>query len=67
MVMIQVALFWVMTLYSDNDRIPCFGGPCWRWRQLGPLNYWYLTTSLHGVTTQKTMHWLFFTWMFSYP
>jgi hypothetical protein len=24
-----------------------------RWRQHGPLNLWYPTTSLHGVTTQK--------------
>jgi hypothetical protein len=26
----------------------------WRWRQLGPLKRWYPTTTLHGVTTQKT-------------
>jgi hypothetical protein len=26
--------------------------PPWRWRQHGPLNHWYPTTTLYGVTTQ---------------
>jgi hypothetical protein len=26
----------------------------WRWRQHGPPKWWYPTTTLHGVTTQKT-------------
>jgi hypothetical protein len=26
----------------------------WRWRQHGPPKRWYPTTTLHGVTTQKT-------------
>jgi len=26
----------------------------WRWRQHSPLERWYPTTTLHGVTTQKT-------------
>jgi len=26
----------------------------WRWRQYGPLKDFYPTTTLHGVTTQKT-------------
>jgi hypothetical protein len=25
----------------------------WRWKQLGLATRWYLTTSLHGVTTQQ--------------
>jgi hypothetical protein len=25
------------------------------WRQKVPLKHWYPTTSLHGITTQKTM------------
>jgi hypothetical protein len=31
----------------------------WRWRQHGPPKRWYLTTSLHGVITQKTTTWIF--------
>jgi hypothetical protein len=27
----------------------------WRWRQHGPLKCWYPTTTLHGITTQKTL------------
>jgi len=27
----------------------------WRWRQQGPPNHWYPTTSKHTVTIQKTM------------
>jgi hypothetical protein len=29
----------------------------WRWRQHGYLKGWYPTTTLHGVTTQKTSTW----------
>jgi hypothetical protein len=29
----------------------------WRWRQLGALKHWYLTTALHSITTQKTPTW----------
>jgi len=33
--------------------------PCvWRWRQHGPPKLWYPTTTLHGVTTQKTWNWI---------
>jgi len=32
--------------------------PC-RWRPHGPLKCWYWTTTLHGITTQKT------TWIFA--
>jgi hypothetical protein len=28
-----------------------------RWRQHGPLKLWYPTTTLYGVTTQKTSTW----------
>jgi hypothetical protein len=31
----------------------------WRWRQHGALKRWYPTTTLHGVTTQKTSTWFF--------
>jgi hypothetical protein len=33
----------------------------WRWRQHGPLKRWYPTTELHGITTQKTLIWIFTT------
>jgi len=29
----------------------------WRWKQHGPLKWWYPTMSLHSVTTQKTSTW----------
>jgi len=29
----------------------------WRWRQDGPMKCWYLTTTLHSITNQKTMIW----------
>jgi len=32
----------------------------WRWRQQGPQNRWYPTSSLHGVVTQKTMTWIYY-------
>jgi hypothetical protein len=31
----------------------------WRWKHHGPPKRWYLTTTLHGVTTQKTLTWIF--------
>jgi hypothetical protein len=31
----------------------------WRWRQHGPPKHCYPTTGLHGVTTQKTLTWIF--------
>jgi hypothetical protein len=34
-----------------------------RWRQHGPLKRWYPTTTLQGVTTQKTSTWLGSAWM----
>jgi hypothetical protein len=36
-----------------------FGGPSSRrrWRQHGPLKRWYPTTTLHGITIQKTLAW----------
>jgi hypothetical protein len=37
----------------------CYHNTTWchnlEWRQQGPVNQWYPTTLLHGVTTQKTM------------
>jgi hypothetical protein len=39
----KVEIFWVVTPSSG-----------WRWRQRGPLKRWYPTTTLDGVTTQKS-------------
>jgi hypothetical protein len=33
----------------------------WRWRHLGPPKRWFPTTLLHGVATQKTTAWIFYT------
>jgi hypothetical protein len=33
--------------------------PSSEWREHGPLKSWYPTTTLHGVTTQKTSTWNF--------
>jgi len=36
--------------------------PCtlpWRWRQQYPLKCWYSPTTLHGITIQKTLTWIF--------
>jgi len=49
-VKIQVEVFLVVALCSVIV-YQRFRGP---WRQQGPLKNWYLTTSLHGVTIQKT-------------
>jgi len=29
----------------------------WRWRQHGTMKWWYPTTSVHSITTQKTLTW----------
>jgi hypothetical protein len=46
--MFQVEVFWVVTPFSV-----VVGS--WRWRQHGPLKRRYPTTTLHSVTTQKTL------------
>jgi len=33
----------------------------WSWRQHRPLKCWYPTAKLHGITTQKTLSWIFTT------
>jgi hypothetical protein len=43
-VKLQVRVFWVSVVE----------GYLWRCRQHGPLKCWYPTTTLHGITTQKT-------------
>jgi len=43
-VKVQVEVFWLVTPR--------------RWRQQGPPKRWYPTTTLHGITTQKTMTWI---------
>jgi len=52
---IQVVFFWVVALCSNVVGYWHFGGPCclhvW---QKGSPKYWYPTTLLHDVTTQKT-------------
>jgi hypothetical protein len=39
----------------DMKLLPIFSAS--RWRKHGPMKLWYPTTSLHGVTTQKTLAW----------
>jgi hypothetical protein len=53
---IQIASFWVVTPCSVVVRYRRFRGPCFLHLQGGsmdPLNYWYPTTLLQGVTVQK--------------
>jgi len=38
-----------------SDEIPSLG---WRWKQHVTPKRWYPTTSLYGVTPQKTTSWL---------
>jgi len=59
---LQVMVFWiVMHVMMCVVQYQCFRGPhylnleaTWRRRQHLP-KHWYPTTSLHGITTQKTM------------
>jgi len=46
----QIYVFWVMTTWSVVVRYQRFGGP----RCLHLQKLWYSSTTLHGVTTQKT-------------
>jgi hypothetical protein len=45
----------------------------WKWRQNGPPEFWYPTTTLNCVTTQKIWTWIFaslltlFKWPFLHP
>jgi len=59
--MIHVMVFCIMTACSVMVGYGRFGGPCclhlhspWRWKQHASSKRWYPTTTLHGVTTQKT-------------
>jgi hypothetical protein len=53
-------VFWVVTPCGLVDRHWSFGKTycihlqTWRWRPCVPPNIWYLLTSPHGATTQKT-------------
>jgi len=40
-----------MLLFSISATSP------WRWRQHRPVKHLYPTTTLHGITTQKTLTW----------
>jgi len=44
---------------ASQSRKPRIESLPWRWRQHGPLKRWYVTTTLHGVTTEKTSTWIF--------
>jgi len=50
---IQVVVFCVVTPCSAVVGYHCTSH--WRWRQYGPLKHWYPTTTLHTITTQKTL------------
>jgi len=55
-VKIQTEVFWIVMLHSV-----VVGYQCFRWRekrQHSPPKHWYPTTTLHGITTQKTWTWM---------
>jgi len=61
-VKIQVDVFQVVMPCIVAVRYQRFGGPCslhlqsdWSWRQHGPPKHHYPTTTLYGITTQKTL------------
>jgi len=56
-VKIQLEVFQVVMSYSDVGGYQHFRGP-FRWKQHGPLKYWYPTTTQHGITKQKTSTWI---------
>jgi len=51
-VKIQVYVFWVVMLHFQGE----VKSPPWPWGQHGPLKWWYPTTILHSVTTQKRQY-----------
>jgi len=51
-------VMWQDTIVSDDHAASMFRAN-WRWRQHGPLNRWYPTTSLLSITTQQTTTWIF--------
>jgi len=58
------SVFWVVKPCGDVVVYQGFGRPCWihlyRPKYGGSMvlrNFWYLTTSPHGVTSQKIMIW----------
>jgi len=63
---IQVAVFWVVKSCNDVKGYRCFGESYyfwlslpWIWRYCGSSKRWYPSISLHGVTTYKTVTWIF--------
>jgi hypothetical protein len=52
-VKIHIEVLWVVTLCSAVVGYQNFGGLCHLHLQ-GPPRHWYLTTTLHGNTTQNT-------------
>jgi hypothetical protein len=54
-VKIQVEVFWVVMLHSVVVGYQYFRGPSSELRQHGPLKHRYPTTTLHGITTQKSL------------
>jgi len=53
-VMFEVEEFWVVTQCSFVVGYQSFRCTCCLYFQHGPLKRWYPTTTVHGVTTQKT-------------
>jgi hypothetical protein len=53
-------LMWYDSTVSENVASFNFISPL-RWRQLGSPKCWYLMTTLCGVTSQKTVIWIFIT------
>jgi len=56
----------LLEIMLRNELLDCmivnlykFRSSPWRWRHQGPSKHWYPTTTLHGVTTQKTSPWIF--------
>jgi hypothetical protein len=54
---------WIGRWVSQNKSHDCHENVCnydtlrWRWSGQDPPKRWYRTTSLHGITTQKTSTW----------
>jgi hypothetical protein len=53
----EVEVFWVVTPCNVAVGYKDCRGPWCLCLQSGPLKRWYPTTTLHGVTTQKTSTW----------
>jgi hypothetical protein len=50
----HVEVLWVVTPCSVLVGYHRIRGPRWRWRQHGPLKFWYPATSVHGVAIKNS-------------